>query len=370
MNFRWWFSLKAAGLLAVIGLQGQVPDLLYITRGEAWFQQGEASWVRASEALPSVANWTLSAGGGFEQAPLTNFQLFGPGYPDGIPIPRFEGDPLDYELELEFDSEAAFFAKAPAGMYSLKGHGLESGTWTETLVLPAYDPLAPKGVANYGDLRDIDPRWPVTLDLLPFDDLKEREGFIEIEVYFATPGGEQIIWSSESGDDNGDDLGLPVDTASVTIPANSLAGNPAGVYEVCLSHIRIESLEEVESFDSGGKGVATLVDTFLHIHTLDPNQIPGFLHLPVNAWHRGEQLGWIYGITPQWGYSHDLGWIYVAFTPQFVYQSSIGWMMPLVGSCETGLWFYAPTLGYAFTSSEMGGWYQSLSQGYGRFLGP
>ncbi|NBD38597.1 MAG: hypothetical protein GVY10_08520 [Verrucomicrobia bacterium] len=357
--------MKIGGRSFVGGL-----GLLYVTRGESWFQQGKASWTRASGVLPSVANWTLSAGGSFEEAPLTDFRLFGPGYPGGIVIPRFEEDPYDYELDIEFSSEAAFISKTGAGNYSLKGEGPQSGVWEESLVLPPYDPLVPKGVSNFEDLQDIDPRWPVTLELLPFNDLKGREGFLEIEVYYQSAHGEQTVWSSESEEDNGEDLGLPVDTASVTIPAHSLTGNPAGIYEVCFSHIRIESLEEVEGFDSGQKGVATLVDTLLHLHATDPNQIPGFLHLPVNDWHHGDQLGWIYGITPQWGYSHDLGWMYVAFTPRFVYQSEIGWMMPLAGTCESGLWFYTPTLGYAFTSSDMGGWYQSLSEGYGRFLGP
>ena len=52
------------------------------------------------------------------------------------------------------------------------------------------------------------------------------------------------------------------------------------------------------------------------------------------------------------------------------FQAFAGHRPALAGACENGLWFYAPTLGYAFTSSDMGGWYQSLSQGYGRFLGP
>jgi hypothetical protein len=67
-------------------------------------------------------------------------------------------------------------------------------------------------------------------------------------------------------------------------------------------------------------------------------------------------IGWVYGLTPEWGYSFFMGYVYMADLP-YVYQVDIGWLY-LATSTPPTYWFFNLDLGWIFVDDGNGGWYQ------------
>jgi hypothetical protein len=82
--------------------------------------------------------------------------------------------------------------------------------------------------------------------------------------------------------------------------------------------------------------------------------------LTPNDWNLTE-IGWVYGYTPEWGYSLWMGFVYMANLP-YIYQIDFGWFYlstadPIAGG--TTFWFYSQTLGWVFVNDTFGGFFQA-----------
>jgi hypothetical protein len=86
----------------------------------------------------------------------------------------------------------------------------------------------------------------------------------------------------------------------------------------------------------------------------------GSAGLTPNQWNLTD-LGWVYGYTPEWGYSIFMGTVYMANLP-YVYQVDFGWFymsaaIPISGG--TTYWFYSSSLGWVFVNDTYGGFFQA-----------
>ncbi|MGC9452713.1 MAG: hypothetical protein ACP5I4_14840 [Oceanipulchritudo sp.] len=334
--------LSASGFPLLLA-EPVLMDLLYISRGSVVMQTS------ATEVTVSDPGWTFGAGGEMIYGVADDLRVAGPGFPEGVLIPIFEDDPQDHELNLYFDSRQQLEEYAPAGTYTF--------TWTsdgeltnESVQAEAFAPLEPKKLTNWDQLQAIDPSQVTTLSWEPFTDLNGKDGFVEVEVYYEHDGSEHIVWSS--GEDE-DDFGLDPSTTMVEIPPYYLTGNPANTYVVEVYFARIERFESQESYFLGAKGIATTAETRAVLRTLDPQRIV----LTPGEWTHSDMLGWIYGSTPEWGYSFDLGWVHVGWTPRHVFQANLGWLVPVSGTMRDGIWFHDLQGGWVYTKEAYGGAY-------------
>ena len=79
---------------------------------------------------------------------------------------------------------------------------------------------------------------------------------------------------------------------------------------------------------------------------------------PVLGQWRMTSLGFMYGASADWGYSHFMGFLELGLP--WVYQASHGWMYFYQAVPEEDvLWFYSPTLGWIYTKSTWGGLFLS-----------
>ena len=76
-------------------------------------------------------------------------------------------------------------------------------------------------------------------------------------------------------------------------------------------------------FGSGIKGYVTGVETSAYIHLQQPE---GRVVLLPMTWQEDACFGWLYGISPEWGYSYDLGYVWLGQTPNYIYQYPMGWL--------------------------------------------
>ena len=105
---------------------------------------------------------------------------------------------------------------------------------------------------------------------------------------------------------------------------------------------------------------------FTSIPDLDSDGIPDISDgeidaggLTPNDWNLTE-IGWVYGYTPEWGYSLWMGYVYMAESP-WLYQITFGWHY-LSGSTPgegfTTFWLYSADKGWSYVDDRNGGWYQ------------
>lgn len=92
--------------------------------------------------------------------------------------------------------------------------------------------------------------------------------------------------------------------------------------------------------------------------------------LPVGEWTR-TAIGWVFGLTPDWGISTYIGYVYMANYP-YVYQLHTDWIYHVGTSNEVEHVFYDWELGWMLASESNGGWYfaftEDIQQGeWGRF---
>jgi hypothetical protein len=87
-------------------------------------------------------------------------------------------------------------------------------------------------------------------------------------------------------------------------------------------------------------------------------------------------IGWVYGHTPEWGFSLFMGFVYMADLP-YVYQIDFGWFFlanatPVSGG--TSFWFHNQSLGWVFAIDSYGGFFQAEfndpAWSYDNFLNP
>lgn len=357
--------------VAAVGFIGhgfaQQVDVVYVGRGQTLHQVSADELIPPEDELVGWPNFSFSAGAEFGSGNITEVEVDGPGFSNPIPIPMFEGNPLEYELDYGLSSRAELDALAPAGTYFIRGRTWPPGSFSEPIELGAYEPVSPKRLLNYDQLQEVDPRGYLTVEWEPFSDLNGRDGFLEVEVGFWDGQEYRIAWSSD-GDD--DDDGLPVDATGVMIPPWTLTMSPDNVYELSLWFGRIESIGETQNFDTGMKGTVSWYEIVAEITTLDPFSRPGQIHLFTDGWATFPPCGYAYGSHPENGYAVNMGWINVLYTPQYLYQYNVGWLIPVEGNMDDGIWFYSPVEGWLYTESGWNGECRKPGGGWLNLSGP
>jgi len=366
---KWRLSFAFAVVLILpLGVTGQSDsDIFHIAWGSNLRQISADLLVPAHVADVSQYSWIVETGMDFaaSSGPVSLVKFYGPPYPDGRPMDMNEGNPFEYKFEIGFFSESEMTGYIVPGTYGFTWAVQMGNSRNEPMELPAYDPLEPRKLLNYDALQDIDPMQPVLIEWEPLTGMGDKGGFIDVEVAFSD-GGNRVVWSSNDYVTEG--LGLDPSTTSVELPAGILQGSPTNQYEVNVYFARIEYLVELTTNPSGLKGVATTTKTQATIRTRE--SAPGKVVLTPGQWQRCDMAGWAYGITPDWGYSLCLGWVYLGYTPSYVYQSKLGWLSPMAGNVGNGLWFYSYTLGWIFTAEDYGGWYSDPVGNWANMLTP
>jgi hypothetical protein len=90
--------------------------------------------------------------------------------------------------------------------------------------------------------------------------------------------------------------------------------------------------------------------------------------LVVGTWAETE-IGWVYGLTPDWGSSAYMDYVYLANLP-YLYQVNLGWLY-LAGSNRPEHVLFDYELGWILTNEGWGGYYYIYATGtYGQFSQP
>ncbi|HSH09419.1 MAG TPA: hypothetical protein VK995_03470, partial [Oceanipulchritudo sp.] len=242
--------------------------------------------------------------------PVATAALHGSPFPSGRPLYKFEGDPYEFQYKTGFSTMDEMVQFLPPETYSFKWTTVSGSTLNEPLDLPAFEPLEPRKLINYDALQNIKPQQPVVIQWEPMSGLDGKDGFIEVEIIY-TDEWSHFLWSSEDLVEEG--FGLDPTTTSVEVPAGTFIGSPDGRYQILISFARIEYLVANDTNPAGLKGVATTTMTRATLKTQP--EVPGHIILPAGDWLYCELLGAVFGCTMEWGYSNELGWVFLGYTP-------------------------------------------------------
>jgi hypothetical protein len=343
----------------------QELDAFHIDRGSIYLQPTPDMIELVGTLVQGAPSWFFSGGASFSEGTVAGAWLAGPGFPQGFPMEaEFSDDGLDYKFETTFMTEEELRVFAPEGIYTFTGHGSGIGPFTETVFMDVFAPLSPKRITNLAALQAIDPALPFVIEWEPFTDQGEVMAVIEVDIMAHWDWGSQEIW--ESPEEEGS-FGLDPASTSVEVPAGVLAGHGLASFEVVVLFTRIDDLVMETVFGSGLKGYVTVTHTIAQIHLQAPE---GHVELEPTAWLEDECFGWLYGFSPEWGYSYDLGYVWVGQTPGYLYQYPMGWLAYGGGTMKTGCWLYSPAAGWMFTLEGYGGWYQSLDGSWHNMINP
>ena len=87
-------------------------------------------------------------------------------------------------------------------------------------------------------------------------------------------------------------------------------------------------------------------------------------------------IGYVYGHTPEWGYSVFMGFVYMGDEP-WIYQSHFGWIYlatSIPNNSSTSFWLYNYSLGWIYANDANGGFFQSQNANppwdWNNFLNP
>jgi hypothetical protein len=350
---------------ATTGGSAQELDALHIDRGSIYLQPTQEVIELVGTLIPGVPSWFLSGSASFSEGTVTNAQLSGPGFPQGIPMEmEVSDDGLEYHFETGFMTEEDLRIFSPAGEHNFTGHGSSIGPFTETVSMGDLAPLSPKRITNLEALRSIDPTQPFVIEWEPFIDQGDLMAFIEVDINMTWEWGGEEIW--ESPEEEGS-FGLDPASTSVEVPAGVLDGHGKETFEVVVLFTRIDDLVMETVFGSGLKGYVTATNTIAQIRLQQPE---GHVDLEPTAWLEDDCFGWLYGFTPDWGYSYDLGYVWVGQTPGYLYQYPMGWLAYSSGTMRTGCWLYSNTAGWMHTHEGHGGWYQTLDGSWNNMINP
>ena len=353
MRKRAWILLIG---LAGLCMEGMAQELsaLHIDRGSVYLQPSQDVIELVGTLVPGEPSWYFGCGLSLESGTLSNPRVAGPGFPQGFPMEYFHGDEgVEYDFETSFLEEADIRTFSPAGEYAFTGSGSVIGPFTETITMGELSPLSPKRITNLDALQSIDPAQPFVIEWEPFTDAGDGMAFIEVDIIATSDWGKDEIW--ESPEEEGS-FGLDPSATSVEVPAGVLAGREQQSFEVVIFFARIEDLVMETVFGSGLKGYVTGVETNAYIRLQQPE---GHVELQPMAWQEDACFGWLYGLSPEWGYSYDLGYVWFGQTPNYLFQYPMGWLAYAGGSMQNGCWLHSNAAGWMFTVQGYGGWYQS-----------
>lgn len=364
MGKRGWVLVICLSGFCIRGT-GQELSALHIDRGSLYQQLSPEVIELVGTLIPGEPSWYFQCGASLESGSINNARIAGPGFPQGFPMEYYMGEEgIEYDYETSFLNEADLRAFSPAGEYAFTGSGSGIGPFTETITLGELTPLAPKRITNFDALQSIDPAQPFVIEWEPFSDAGDGMAFIEVDIIMTTEWGTDEIW--ESPEEEGS-FGLDPAATSVEVPAGVLSGWEEQSFEVVVFFARIEDLVMGTVFGGGIKGYVTGVETTAHIRLQQPE---GRVVLLPMIWQEDACFGWLYGISPEWGYSYDLGFVWLGQTPNYIYQYPMGWLAHGGGTMRNGCWFHAPLYNWIFTVQGYGGWYQSLDGSWHHMLGP
>lgn len=351
-------------LIALPGLSLRAQSdiqVLLLERGSQFGQTSSESIAPLSQLDSDESDWFFFAGAVLGGRSVDDLRISGGTSPEGENLWIADEDPLEYELDVGIDTLAELNAGAPPGTYTFSGNLEGFGPFTENIQLPAFNPLSPKRITNLDALQNLDPRQPFTLTWEPFTDLGGKEGLILVSIAQWENNQEHIYY--ESSDTPGY-FGLNPALTSLEIPANVLTGNPDIPYTVSLYFARIESLVDQTSIDEVFKGVLSSTETLAFIYAA-PSSV-----LVVNDWVQLDDLGWVYGVSADWGYSLDLGYVWMVYYPGALYQSNLGWMIPVSGTMKQGFWFFTWPDNWFYTQEGLRGWYSDLGDNWSNMINP
>ena len=94
----------------------------------------------------------------------------------------------------------------------------------------------------------------------------------------------------------------------------------------------------------------------------------GGLVLTVDGYVYDDLLSWTYGLTPEWGSSQMLSYVYVGYHPDILYTTALGWLLAPSGTAATGIYFYRVPVngeaeGWIWTIESYGGFYWNYATG-------
>jgi hypothetical protein len=118
------------------------------------------------------------------------------------------------------------------------------------------------------------------------------------------------------------------------------------LYDSLLFTIRLAEIPDVD-----GDGIPDISDGEI-----------GQTGLTVNEWNT-TNFGFLWGLTPDWGWSFVFGYIYVPLDP-YVYHPHFGWMVeaasfPIDGGGGSSRWFVSlEGYGWMFVQDNEGGWFR------------
>ena len=173
---------------------------------------------------------------------------------------------------------------------------------------------------------------------------------------------------------------LTVDFYSVPFAESGTAtppSEPAGSFDLTTDYAGFSHLI-LGGWQAGNAGIRVdnIYQTFGQNISLSPTagDIGGpAAGLTVGEWNLTD-IGWVFGYTPEWGYSTFMGFVYMGYLP-WIYQVPFGYMA-LVQATPSGsgtiFWFYSPTMGWVFADDTFGGFFQSENAdwAYNNFLNP
>ena len=342
----------------------QTLEALHMDRGCIYYQPTADVIAPIGTLIDGVPSWFFSAGATFSSGSVDNPRLAGPAFPGGYPMETYYYEGVEYDFEMPFNTEAELKAFAPAGDYVFSGTGSGIGAFTETVTMAGYAPVVPKRITNLDSLQSIDPEAPFTIEWEPFSDIGENMGFIEVDIMATFDWGWEEVW--ESPEDEGS-FGLDTSSTFVEVPAGALAGIAKRTFEVAVTFTRIDSFIPETVFGSGLKAYVTSSETIARIKLAPPQ---GHVDLEPQSWCDDDCYGWMYGVTGEWGYSHDLGYIWVGYTPGYLYQNKLGWLALGGGTMKTGCWFFCYGFGWMYTHEGLGGWYATLDGSWYNMIDP
>ena len=348
-----------------VSVKGYAQEMaaLHIDRGSIYYQPSEDIIVPIGAVAVGEPSWFFSVGAAFSEGSVTNPRISGPSFSGGYPMEAYVWEGIEYDFEMTFHAEEELVAFAPAGDYVFSGSGSSIGTFTETITMGTYEALEPKRILNLAPLQGIDPDYPFAIEWESFADAGEM-GFIEVDIYASSDWGWDIIW--ESPEDEGS-FGLDTETTSIEVPAGTLDGHGRRNFEVVVCFTRIDSFGESSVFAGGIKAYVTSTQTVAKIRLKPPQ---GYVSLTPDDWCEDDCYGWMFGVTNECGYSHDLGYLWIGYTPGYIYQYYLGWLAYGGGTMKTGCWFYSHAMGWTYTHEGLGGWFITMDGHWHSAMGP
>jgi hypothetical protein len=100
--------------------------------------------------------------------------------------------------------------------------------------------------------------------------------------------------------------------------------------------------------DTDSDGIPDIVDAEVPAGNLTPGQ-----------WNM-TSIGSVYGISAEWGYSSNMGWVYLGLGSPWVYHIWFGWFS-VADETSGGYWLHSQQIGWVYFTDSYNGYFQNLT---------